>query len=144
MAFQHIPEMVELSFWGSEELPKAYTQTLSLSTVQIVRDQTISCIQLFADSRMYIRKLPYNIIHDENKPNLWTTITNYWIHFLCNSEKKKKNIVQMSRAHLKENITIYLHNSYLTMDTLLKSKLQTASASSFFCVFFHFWRNKRW
>jgi hypothetical protein len=44
----------------------------------------------------------------------------------------------MSRAHLKENITIYLHNSYLTMDTLLKSKLQTASASSFFCVFFSF------
>jgi hypothetical protein len=44
--------------------------------------------------------------------------------------------MQMSRAHFKENITIYLHNSYLTMDTLLKSKLQTASASSF--VFFSF------
>ena len=58
------------------------------------------------------------------------------IFYVVLKSKNKKNIVQMSRAHLKENITIYLHNSYLTMDTLLKSKLQTASASSFFCVFF--------
>ena len=74
---EYSQEMVERSFWESKKIPKAYTRTLSLSTVQIVRhlqDFLFPQVSRLRELRSWI----HDQIKFQSEQIKWT---NYWNHF---------------------------------------------------------------